>query len=81
MLLPLAAGLIIKARYDEAAEGLQRVFAQAVNIGLILLVVLGIALNFKAMLGYLLVVALIGLIVLMPTAGEFGRRTGVDSPE
>lgn len=135
MLLPLAAGLLVNARYGEAAEGLQRVFAQAANVGLILLIVLGVALNFKAMLAlvgsygilaaivlvvvllvigyffggadrdtrrvmglgtaqrnisaalvvagqnfdmdvvtYLLVFSVIGLIILMPTAGEFGKR-------
>lgn len=133
MLLPLAAGLVARARYGDAAKALQPVFAQAANIGLLLLIVLGVLLNFNAMLSfigsygilaaiifilalllfgyllggegeksvlglatgqrnisaalvvagqnfdlevvsYLLVVAVIGLIILMPAAGEFGRR-------
>lgn len=135
MLLPLTAGLLVKARYGEAADALQPVFAQAANLGLILLIVLGVALNFDAMLAlvgsygilaailfvgallavgfflagsnrearsvlglgtaqrnisaslvvagqnfgmdvvtYLLVVSAIGLVILMPAAGEFGRR-------
>jgi BASS family bile acid:Na+ symporter len=51
MLLPLEAGLLVRARYEEAASELQPVFAQASNIGLIFLVVLGVVLNFESMLG------------------------------
>lgn len=137
MLSPLAAGLIVNARYEEIASGLQPVMAQAANIGLLLLMVLGVALNFNAMLAlvgsygilaavvfivallvigyflggtdrgirsvmglgtaqrnisaalvvagqnfgldvitYLMVVSVIGLLVLMPAAGELGRRVG-----
>lgn len=117
------------------AAGLQPVFAAASNLGLLLLIILGLALNYNAMIGlvgsygilaaivfiaallgigyflggaergdrsfmgfgmaqrnisaalvvagqnfdldvvtYLLVVSVIGLVLLMPTAGEIGRR-------
>lgn len=51
MLVPLAAGLAVKARYEEVAAGLQPVFALASNVGLLLLIVLGVALNYDAMIG------------------------------
>jgi predicted Na+-dependent transporter len=135
MLLPLTLGLLINARYEETAARLQPVFSQASNTALMLLLVLGLVLNFremirlvgsfgflaaflfllaslimgyllggkgietKSVLGlgtaqrniaaalvvagqnfgmdvitYLMVVAIVGLIVLMPLAGELGKR-------
>jgi BASS family bile acid:Na+ symporter len=135
MLIPLAVGLFIKARYEDAAEKIQPVFGMASNIALIALTVLGLVLNFSGMIAlvgtfgilagiifilvslvigyflggsdprdksvmglgtaqrnisaalvvaaqnfttdvitYLLVIAIIGLVVLMPAAGEIGKR-------
>jgi len=139
MLLPLSVALAARARYGDPAKGLQPVFSQAANIGLLLLIVLGVLLNFEAMLSfvgsygilaavifilallligyllgkegeksvlglataqrnisaalvvagqnfdmevvsYLLVVSVIGLIILMPAAGELGRRVRLSAP-
>lgn len=135
MLIPLAIGLFINARYEEAAAKIQPTFGMAANIGLLVLTILGLVLNFQAMIGlvgslgilagvifivvslvigyfmggseggtrsvmglgtaqrnisaalvvagqnfgvdvitYLMVIAVIGLVVLMPTAGELGKR-------
>lgn len=135
MLLPLALGLIVRARYEEAANGIRPALTQAANVGLILLVVLGVALNFNSMIAlvgsfgilaailfivamlivgfllagrseetrsvlalgtaqrnisaalvvagqnfgldvvtYLLVFSVIGLVILLPGAGELGKR-------
>jgi BASS family bile acid:Na+ symporter len=135
MLLPLTLGLLINARYEETAARLQPVFSQASNTALMLLLVLGLVLNFREMIGlvgsfgflaaflfllaslimgyllggkgietksvlglgtaqrniaaalvvagqnfgfdvitYLMVVAIVGLIFLMPLAGELGKR-------
>jgi BASS family bile acid:Na+ symporter len=135
MLIPLAIGLFINARYEEAATKIQPTFGMASNIALLALVILGLVLNFEAMIGlvgslgilagiifivvsliigyfmggsdgdtrsvmglgtaqrnisaalvvaaqnfdadvvtYLMVIAVIGLVVLMPTAGELGKR-------
>jgi predicted Na+-dependent transporter len=135
MLIPLAIGLFINARYDEAAAKIQPTFGMASNIALLALTVLGLVLNFKEMIGlvgslgilagiifivvslvigylmggsdagsrsviglgtaqrnisaalvvagqnfgidvvtYLMVIAVIGLVVLMPAAGELGKR-------
>jgi BASS family bile acid:Na+ symporter len=138
MLIPLGIGLFIKARYDEVADRIQPTFGQASNIALLTLTVLGLVLNFSAMIAlvgswgilagiifivvslvvgyllgmagspeggtrsvlglgtaqrnisaalvvaaqnfdadvitYLMVIAIIGLVVLMPLAGELGKR-------
>jgi len=51
MLIPLAIGLLIKARYPETAAGLQPTFAQAANVGLLGLVVTMLLLNWRTVLG------------------------------
>lgn len=136
MLIPLAIGLFIKARYEDSAEKIRPTFSMAANIGILVLVVLGVVLNFEAMidlvgsfgilaalifliiatgsgyllggsdsniksvmalgtgqrnisaaivvaaqnfdsdvLTYILVIAMIGFVVLFPTAGELGKRS------
>jgi BASS family bile acid:Na+ symporter len=135
MLIPLAIGLLINWRYEETATKIQPTFGQASNIAMLVLTVLGLVLNFKAMIGlvgswgilagivfilvslvigyllggsggeiksvmglgagqrnisaalvvagqnfdmdvitYLMVIAVIGLVILMPAAGELGKR-------
>jgi predicted Na+-dependent transporter len=135
MLLPLAIGLFVNARYEEIAAKVQPTFGQASNIAILVLTVLGLVLNFKSMIGlvgslgilagvifivisvamgyflggsdseiksvmglgsgqrnisaalvvagqnfgmdvitYLMVIAVVGLVVLMPLAGELGKR-------
>ena len=135
MLIPLAIGLFVRARYEEIAAKIQPTFGQASNLALLVLTVAGLVLNFRDMIGlvgslgllagvifivvsliigyfmggsdgdtrsvmglgtaqrnisaalvvagqnfdldvitYLMVIAVIGLVVLMPTAGELGKR-------
>ena len=142
MLIPLAIGLFINARYEETAAKIQPTFGQASNIALLALTVLGLVLNFKEMIGlvgslgilagiifivvsvvigyllggsdgeiksvmglgtgqrnisaalvvaaqnfdtnvitYLMVIAVIGLVVLMPLAGELGKRSASPASE
>jgi BASS family bile acid:Na+ symporter len=144
MLIPLAIGLFINARYEETAAKIQPTFGQASNIALLVLTVLGLVLNFQAMIDlvgslgilagivfillslavgyllgmaspdsgtrsvmglgtaqrnisaalvvaaqnfdtnvvtYLMVIAVIGLVVLMPTAGELGKRAAAVAPK
>lgn len=138
MLVPLAIGLFIRARYEEIAANIQPAFSQASNIALIALMVLGLIIGFDSfvgafgswsilssllfvigavVIGYLLggpgmntrsvvslgtgqrnlaaamivaggnfsdpdvltvvlIVAIIGLALLMFTAGEMGKRVG-----
>ena len=145
MLIPLAIGLFVNARYEETAAKIQPTFGQASNIALLALTVLGLVLNFQAMIDlvgslgilagilfivvslvagfllgmlgsseggirsvmglgtaqrnisaalvvgaqnfdpsvitYLMVIAVIGLVVLMPAAGELGKRAAAASEE
>jgi len=135
MLIPLLIGLFINARYEEVAAKIQPTFGQASNIAILVLTVLGLVLNFSAMIAlvgsfgilagilfilaavvlgyllggsdsstksvmglgtgqrnisaalvvagqnfgidvitYLMVIAVVGLVVLMPLAGELGKR-------
>ena len=140
MLIPLAIGLFIRARYAEAADKMQSTFGMAANIALLVLVVLGLVLNFNSMIAlvgsfgilagiifivislvmgyllggseggiksvmglgtaqrnisaalvvaaanfdadvitYLMVMAVIGLVILMPAAGELGKRVKAEA--
>ncbi|MFC7068582.1 bile acid:sodium symporter family protein [Halobaculum lipolyticum] len=66
MLLPLAAGLAVTARYPEVAGSLQPTVNQASNTSLILLVVLVVAVNARTLLevvGTGVLVALAALVV------------------
>jgi len=135
MLLPLGLGLLINARYEETAARLQPVFSQASNTALMLLLALGLVLNFREMISlvgsfgilaavlfllaslalgyivggkdtetknvmglgtaqrniaaalviagqnfsndvitYIMVVAIVALMILLPLAGELGRK-------
>jgi len=50
MLIPLGIGLFIKARYEDTAAHLQPIFAQASNLAIMALIVLGVVLNFQSMI-------------------------------
>jgi BASS family bile acid:Na+ symporter len=144
MLIPLAIGLFINARYEEAAAKMQPTFGQASNTAILVLTVLGLVLNFRDMIGlvgswgilagfifivvavligyllggsdssiksvmglgagqrnisaalvvagqnfdldvitYLMVISVVGLVILMPLAGELGKRvkgTATETP-
>jgi BASS family bile acid:Na+ symporter len=56
MLLPLAIGLVVKARYEDAAAGLQPLLSQTSTTALVFLSVLMLVLNFQNLVsvGYLL---------------------------
>ena len=72
MLIPLAIGLFIKARYSEAAEKVQPTFAQASSIAILALIVLGVVLNFDAMIdlvGSLGLLAGLALVIIAVGTG------------
>ena len=142
MLVPLGIGLFIKARYEDTAAHIQPIFAQASNLALMALIVLGVVLNFESMIAligsrgilaaivfillslgvglvlggsdrgirtvmgvgtgqrnvsaamvvaganfgaevltYLIVAALLMLVLLMPLAGELGKRAAPQPAE
>ncbi len=84
MLIPLAIGLFVKARYEDAAAKIQPTFGQASNIAIIALLVLGVVLNFKdmiALVGSWGILAGIIFVVIALVAGYFmgGSDPGVKS--
>ncbi len=74
MLIPLAIGLFVKARYEDTAASLQKVLAQASTTSLVALMVLMIVLNFDSMIGAIgtgVIIALLLFIVLSFVVGYF----------
>lgn len=51
MLIPLAIGLFLKARYAETAHHLQPTFAQISNISLVLMAILVLVINWSTLIG------------------------------
>jgi BASS family bile acid:Na+ symporter len=84
MLIPLIIGLFIRARYDESAAKLQPTFAMAANIGILVLIVLGLVLNFSSMIalvGSLGILAAIIFVVIALVVGYLlgGSDAGIKS--
>lgn len=73
ILVPLAISLFVRARYPDAAESAQPMFAQASNLSLLILMVLMVVLNFSDVVGLLgsggLIASLI--LVILTTAGGY----------
>jgi BASS family bile acid:Na+ symporter len=76
MLLPLAIGLFVKARYAEAAALYQPTMAHASNISLILLLVLVLGLNITHVLALLGSGALLAVVLLTAVAVGSGYLLG-----
>ena len=84
MLIPLAIGLFVNARYEVAATKIQPTFGQASNLAIIALLVLGVVLNFKdmiALVGSWGILAGIIFVIVALVAGYFmgGSDPGVRS--
>ena len=82
ILIPLGIGLCVNARYEETAAKVQPTLGQASNIALLVLTVLGLVLNFRAMIdlvGSLGILAGIIFIVLSLVIGFLLGMRG--SPE
>jgi BASS family bile acid:Na+ symporter len=74
MLIPLAAGLFVKARYGDIAASLQPVMAQTSNTALMLLMVLMLVLNFDSLISVIgtgAILALLLFIILSFVIGFF----------
>lgn len=72
MIIPLAIGLFIKARYIDTAASLQPVMAQTSSTALMILMVLMLVLNFDSMISVIgtgAIIALLLFIVLTFVAG------------
>lgn len=82
MLLPLAAGLFVRARYPDTAAAVQPTAAQASNTALVFLVVLALVLNVEAMLAIVgtgVVLAVLGLVVAAFAVGFLLGGPGLDT--
>lgn len=81
MLTPLAIGLFIKARYENTAESLYPHMSQASSLGLVLLLVSGIAVNYATILGVIGTGGILAILIFLAitfAAGYFlgGPQTG-----
>jgi len=84
MLIPLAVGLFVKARYESIAESLQPHMSQASSVAIVILMVTGLVLNWQAIVGVLgtgtiiaIVLFLLGALVIGYFLG--GKDSGVRS--
>ena len=68
MLIPLAIGLFIRARYEEAAAKIQPTFAMAANIGILVLAVLGLVLNFSSMIALVGSLGILAAVIFLALA-------------
>lgn len=68
MLIPLAIGLFIKARYPQMAESLQPIAAQVSNIGLAFMFILMLIINWSALVGAFGTKAFIAAIIFIAVA-------------
>ena len=72
ILVPLALGLLIKARWEETAQALLHPMSQIANISLALLIVLMLGLNISKVLGLFgsgAILAILLMVVVAPRAG------------
>jgi len=76
MLIPLAIGLFINARYDDTAASLQPVMSQTSSISLILLAVLMLVLNFKNIIGVIGTGAIIAILIFIVVSFVLGYFLG-----
>jgi predicted Na+-dependent transporter len=76
MLIPLAIGLFIKARYEDAAEKIRPTFASASNIAILALIVLSVVLNFESMIALVGTRGLLAAVILVAGALLVGYLLG-----
>jgi BASS family bile acid:Na+ symporter len=76
MLIPLAIGLFIKARYEDTAEKIRPTFASASNLAILVLIVLGVVLNFESMIALVGSRGLLAAVILVAGALLVGYLMG-----
>ena len=76
MLIPLAIGLFIKARYDDAAERIRPTLAMAANVGLLVLIILGVVLNVEAMIDLVGSLGILAALIFVAVAIGSGYLLG-----
>jgi BASS family bile acid:Na+ symporter len=81
ILVPLALGLVVKARWEEAAEGLAHPIGQISTVSLALVIVLMLGLNLGKVLGLIGSGALLATLVLLVVALGAGYLLGGPGPD
>lgn len=76
MLIPLAIGLFVKARYESTAESLQPHMAQTSTVALVLLMVTALVLNFDAIVGVIGTGAIVAILIFLLVALVLGYILG-----
>ena len=76
MLIPLAIGLFIKARYESTADSLQPHMAQTSTVAIVLLMVTGLILNFSAIVGVIGTGAILAILIFLIVALIIGYLLG-----
>lgn len=76
MLVPLAIGLVVRARWEGAAAELQKPIAQVSNLSLVLLLVLMLGLNVENVIGLFGSGALLATLILVAVAIGSGYLLG-----
>lgn len=81
MIVPLLIGLLVRARWEEAAEEAKKPLAQVSNISLVLLLVLMLGLNIQNVIDLFGSGALLATLILVVVAVGAGYLLGGPSPE
>ncbi|MCP4166858.1 MAG: bile acid:sodium symporter family protein [Chloroflexi bacterium] len=76
MLIPLAIGLFVKARYESIAESLQPHMSQTSTVAIAILMVTGLVLNWQAIVGVLGTGTIIAIAVFLLGALAIGYFLG-----
>jgi BASS family bile acid:Na+ symporter len=76
MLIPLAIGLFVKARYGSTAESLQPHMSQTSTVALVLLMVSAIVLNFSTMIGVIGTGGILAILIFIIVALVLGYFLG-----
>jgi BASS family bile acid:Na+ symporter len=76
MLVPLAIGLFVRARWEEAADDWKQPLAQVSNVSLVLLLVLMLGLNIENVIGLFGSGALLATLILTVVAAGAGYLLG-----
>ena len=82
MLLPLAVGLLVRARWPDSAESVQPVLAQVANISLVLPIVATVAVDFSSLIGLVGsggILAILLLVIISLGAGYLLGGPSADS--
>ena len=80
MLIPLGIGLIVRARYEATAEGLQPLMAQTSTIAIGLMLVAGVIVNFDSIIELIGTGGFVAIVLFLAIALALGYAAGGSDP-